>query len=101
MASKAADRTSRDREALLRAVCDRPDADAPRLRYAKCLEATGDRNDALRAEYIRVQCELKRSGLSGKWWAELHEREAALDPYCEQWADELPKLDGVRWFDFS
>jgi uncharacterized protein (TIGR02996 family) len=92
-----ATRTPGDREGLLRAVCQRPEDDAPRLRYAECLEATGDANDSLRAEFIRVQCELTRSDLPDDRWAELQERKEALDPYRDRWADELPKLDGVRW----
>jgi len=64
MARKRTDRTSGGREALLRAVCERPDDDASRLRYAESLEATGDPEDALRAEFIRVQYELARSDLS-------------------------------------
>jgi uncharacterized protein (TIGR02996 family) len=97
MIRKRADRTPGDREALLRAVCERPEDDAPRLRYAECLEATGDPNDALRAEFIRVQCELARLEVSDDRWLELQERKAAFDAYCDRWADELPKLDGVRW----
>ncbi len=97
MARKRADRTPGEREALLRAVCERPEDDTPRLRYAEFLEATGDPDDVLRAEFIRVQCELSRSDLSDERWSQLQERKDALEANCERWVDELPKLDGVRW----
>lgn len=43
-----------EREALLRAVCDSPTDDTPRLIYADWLEENGDPE---RAEFIRLQCE--------------------------------------------
>jgi hypothetical protein len=61
------------------------------------LEATGDPDEALRAEFIRVQCELSRSDLSDERWSQLQERKDDLETNCERWADELPRLDGVRW----
>jgi uncharacterized protein (TIGR02996 family) len=97
MARMRADRTPGDREALLRAVCERPEDDSPRLRYAEYLDATGDPGDAPRAEFIRVQCELARSDLSDERWSELEERKDILDSNRDRWADELPRLDGVRW----
>ena len=86
-----------DRDALLRAVCDHPEDDTPRLRYAEFLEATGDPDDGLRAEFIRVQCELARADLSEDRWSQLYERKEALEANRDRWADELPKLDGIRW----
>ena len=44
-----------DRDALIRAILDGPDDDAPRLAYADWLDVHGERE---RAELIRVQCEL-------------------------------------------
>jgi uncharacterized protein (TIGR02996 family) len=44
-----------DRDALLRAICDAPDDDAPRLIYADWLDEHGDPRQA---EFIRVQIEL-------------------------------------------
>jgi hypothetical protein len=61
------------------------------------LEATGDPDDGLRAEFIRVQCELARLVLPDERWSQLEERKDALEAYRERWANELPKLDGVRW----
>ena len=46
-----------DRDALLRAICENPDDDAPRLIYADWLDEHGD---ARQAEFIRVQIELAR-----------------------------------------
>ncbi len=86
-----------EREARLRAVCERPDDDSARLEYAEFLEATGDPDDALRAEFIRVQCELARPDLpSARWW-QINERKSVLETNCDRWANELPMLDGVRW----
>ena len=44
-----------EREALLRAICDNPDDDTPRLVFADWLQEHGDE---ARAEFIRVQVEL-------------------------------------------
>jgi uncharacterized protein (TIGR02996 family) len=83
-------------QTLLRAVCERPDEDAPRLRYAEWLEATGDPNDAARAEFIRVQCQLAYIH-RGNEWGKLREREEPLKSHCDRWASELPRFDGIRW----
>src|SRR4051794_40793063 len=48
------------RDALLLAVCDAPDDDAPRLVFADWLEENGDENDRDWAEYIRLECEEAR-----------------------------------------
>jgi uncharacterized protein (TIGR02996 family) len=44
-----------DRDALLRAICENPDDDAPRLVYADWLDEHGDPEQA---EFIRLQLEL-------------------------------------------
>jgi uncharacterized protein (TIGR02996 family) len=46
-----------EREALLRAVCEFPDDDTPRLVFADWLQEHGEEE---RAEFIRVQCRLAR-----------------------------------------
>lgn len=97
VALEQANRIPGDREALLRAVCEHPEDDAPRLRYAEALEATGDPDDALRAEFIRVKCELARADLPDERWWQLQERKDALAAHCDRWADQLPKYDGIRW----
>jgi uncharacterized protein (TIGR02996 family) len=45
-----------EREALYRAVCERPDDDLPRLVFADWLDEHGEHD---RATFIRVQCELE------------------------------------------
>lgn len=47
-----------EREALLRAICDNPDDDTPRLVFADWLDEHGEPE---RAEFIRVQIELTRA----------------------------------------
>jgi uncharacterized protein (TIGR02996 family) len=46
-----------EREALYRAVCERPDDDLPRLVFADWLDEHGEHN---RAAFIRAQCELEQ-----------------------------------------
>jgi uncharacterized protein (TIGR02996 family) len=68
-------------EAFLRAICDRPDDDAPRLVYADWLEEHGD---AERARFIRLQIALRASG--------------EPDPLRERECEELFQSNGRRWF---
>src|SRR4051794_39792665 len=49
-----------DEAALLQAVLDAPDDDAPRLAYAKWSEDQGDAASVARAELIRTQIDLAR-----------------------------------------
>ena len=44
-----------EREALLKAVCENPDDDTPRLVFADWLQENGEEE---RAEFIRVQIEV-------------------------------------------
>ncbi len=50
-----------EREALLRAVCENPDEDTPRLVFADWLQENGDE---ARAEFIRVQIALARGSIA-------------------------------------
>lgn len=50
----------REQRALLDAVWNDYDGDAPRLAYADWLDSVGDPADTGRAEYIRIECELAR-----------------------------------------
>lgn len=86
-----------DIETCLRDVCARPEDNAPKLRYAGLLDASGNPDDAVRAEFIRVQCELARTAHSDERWIQLWERKTALEINTERWAEELPKFEGVRW----
>jgi uncharacterized protein (TIGR02996 family) len=53
-----------DRDALLRAICENPDDDAPRLIYADWLDEHGRTEDA---EFIRVQIELARQKVTAQY----------------------------------
>jgi uncharacterized protein (TIGR02996 family) len=50
-------------DAFLRAICDNPDDDTPRLVYADWLDEHGDEARRARAEFIRTQVELARMPL--------------------------------------
>lgn len=47
-----------DREAFIRAICESPADDTPRLIFADWLEEQGNKEDRDRAEFIRVQIKL-------------------------------------------
>jgi uncharacterized protein (TIGR02996 family) len=98
-----------ERDALLRAVCENPDDDTPRLVYADWLQENGSKHDRARAEFIRVQCELAHRG--NPFWFDrpflgdqllfaadrpadaLIARETALlDRHGEAWVREIPVL---------
>jgi uncharacterized protein (TIGR02996 family) len=70
-------------EDLIRAIRDNPDDDAPHLAYAGWLDTNGD---PVRAELIRVQCELARGVDDGPRLVALKTRER-----------ELCKAHGPRW----
>ncbi|AMV23654.1 Leucine Rich repeats (2 copies) [Gemmata sp. SH-PL17] len=75
-----------ERDALLRAVCDNPDDDTPRLVFADWLQEHGDE---VRAEFIRVQIALARGDASTK----LKEREQELlTAHQEVWEQPLGKF---------
>lgn len=81
-----------DHDALLAGVLANPDADLPRLVYADFIEENGD---ALRAEFIRVQC-----ALAGGFFEDEKEKHALLiraatlrDAHGEEWLEPL-KLKG-------
>jgi uncharacterized protein (TIGR02996 family) len=79
-----------ERELLLRAVCENPDEDAPRLVFADWLQENGEEEQA---EFIRLQIEI--AGLpDGKKKLKKQEREKALlDAHGEEWAEPLRSLD--------
>jgi uncharacterized protein (TIGR02996 family) len=49
-----------DRDALLRAIRAHPEEDTPRLMFADWLDEQGDEASRLRAEFVRLQCEIAR-----------------------------------------
>jgi uncharacterized protein (TIGR02996 family) len=83
-------------EALLRAIFDAPEDDAPRLIYADWLE---ERGDADRAEFIRVQCELARLPPDDEGRAGLEARERSLlEDHSVDWSAPLFGMGTARVF---
>jgi uncharacterized protein (TIGR02996 family) len=77
-----------DREALLRAIIEDPDDDAPRLIYADWLDEHGN---ADRAEFIRLQCDIYSTPMPEKHWSALVDRARTLLGNNEKlWMQELP-----------
>jgi uncharacterized protein (TIGR02996 family) len=71
-----------DRDALLRAICEAPDDDAPRLIYADWLDEHGDPRQA---EFIRVQIELARAREDDQQTHLLKQREQDLWRELRKW----------------
>jgi len=72
-----------DGDALLRAICEHPDEDTPRLVYADWLDENGD---PVWAAFIRLQCRLERMAEDDPGRANLARA-----------AGELVKIHGRRW----
>jgi uncharacterized protein (TIGR02996 family) len=86
-----------DGDALLRAICENPAEDTPRLAYADWLQENGRPE---RAEFIRLQCEAW--GLCPAYptvTAARTRASALLREYRDRWFDELPTILGVEWGD--
>jgi uncharacterized protein (TIGR02996 family) len=83
-----------DEAAFLRAVCEQPDEDGPRLVYADWLD---ERGDPL-GEFIRLQLKLARyrpaDSRRPAWELRAAELWAAHGP---AWLARLPRLPGVTW----
>jgi uncharacterized protein (TIGR02996 family) len=69
---------SREEEGLLHDVCANPEDVAPRLVYADWLDERGQKGDAERAEFIRLQCRLGEAGDAAQT-VRLRKREAELE----------------------
>ncbi len=82
--------------AWLRPILQRPDDDAPRLRAAELLAATGD----ARAELLRSQCELAAAPEYDGRRAVLETRvNNLLAAYAEPWLDAtLPNGNTMPWY---
>jgi uncharacterized protein (TIGR02996 family) len=85
-----------DREALLRAVCENPDDDLPRLVFADWLE---EHDEPDRAEFIRLQCEMAKSIYRFHPRYSLREKRF-LDAHNSKWRLELPEHPNVTWHEF-
>jgi len=86
-----------EREALLRAVCENPDEDTPRLVFADWLQENGDEE---RAEFIRLQIELvgMRDG-KAKQKKQAREKEL-LKAHQVDWTAPLKEFEGNRTGDY-
>jgi len=77
-----------DADALLRAILNSPDDDAPRLVYADWLDEQGD---SARAAFIRVQVQLARLSADDPAYPRLVQTERnLLDPNRKSWSEWLP-----------
>lgn len=87
-----------EREALLRAVCEFPDDDTPRLVFADWLQEHGEEE---RAEFIRVQIEqtrLKKESIP--WWKCESRARKLLKAHGWQWGRDIVANDDFFWGDF-
>ncbi len=80
-----------EREMLLRAVCESPDDDTPRLVFAGWLDENGEPE---RAEFIRVQIAIARGAQAPQSVARA---EGLLRLHKRQWLAELPEQMGWVW----
>jgi uncharacterized protein (TIGR02996 family) len=89
-----------DEDAFLRAICENPDDDTPRLVFADWLDERGGAANAAWAELIRVQVPLAR-GLGGER-ERLAARERAVEPaVIADWPKRLGAPDGLAWQNWS
>ncbi len=87
-----------EREALLRAVCEFPDDDTPRLVFADWLQEHGEEE---RAEFIRVQIEQTRlKPESVPWWKCESRARKLLKAHERQWGNDIVANDNFFWGDF-
>lgn len=87
-----------EREALLRAICDNPDDDTPRLVFADWLQEHGEEE---RAEFVRLQVrhtELLRYASSDTDNFARQARELWVR-HGSKWLAELPQIPGIKWHD--
>lgn len=80
-----------EREALLRAVCDNPDDDTPRLVFADWLQENGNESDCARAEFIRAQIEQTRHTRYTIPWFKCDKRiRKLLAEHEKHWHEDVP-----------
>lgn len=86
---------------FLRAIVAHPNEDTPRLIFADYLEEQGDPEAWLRAQFIRLQCELARLPPDAPRRAALQRQEQELlQARQTAWRGELPEVPGIRWETF-
>jgi uncharacterized protein (TIGR02996 family) len=84
-----------DRQALLRAIVEARDDDAPRLVYADWLDEHGD---AERAEFIRLQCTIHGTPMpDDQWKAAVARCDALLAANEARWMKGVPGPPAVEW----
>ncbi len=84
-----------EREALLRAVCEFPDDDTPRLVFADWLQKHGEEE---RAEFIRVQVEGDRGTKVGRFRGPYDPHaQALLERHESEWRSGLTDSPGFGW----
>jgi uncharacterized protein (TIGR02996 family) len=89
-----------EERALLRAICEHPDEDVPRLVYADWLQ---EHDQPKRAELIRAQIGLARSkgdddARRPEWSARVR---YLLQTYSKLWRGQLPRIPRVSWGPFE
>ncbi|MCI0702716.1 MAG: TIGR02996 domain-containing protein [Planctomycetia bacterium] len=89
-----------DEEAFLRAICDQPDEDTPRLVFADWLDEQGGSVNAAWAELIRVQVALARG--AGAERERLAARESELEPaVVAVWPTRSGSRPWLKWANWS
>lgn len=88
-----------EREALLRAVCESPDDDTPRLVFADWLD---EHDEPERAEFIQVQVALQQfTGPSTAGSALMNRMHKLLRLNEQRWRAELPYSERFMWGRFD
>ena len=82
-----------ERELLLRAVCENPDDDTPRLVFADWLQEHGDE---ARAEFIRLQIRLATVPAEEQNAEDLVREVELLQAYQADWTEPLRDFEGSR-----
>jgi uncharacterized protein (TIGR02996 family) len=96
-----------DRRPFIDAILADSEDDTSRLVYADWLEEHGDESDCVRAEFIRIGCEVAKLASDNPRRAELERREdELLAAHGRDWCRDLPgepdewirrRADGLRW----
>jgi uncharacterized protein (TIGR02996 family) len=80
------------RDALLLAVCEAPDDDAPRLVFADWLTDNGDEAERAWGEFIRLECEWEKLPADDPRRPAVGTRSAELwNRYSRFWSEYLPR----------
>ncbi len=87
-----------ERDALLKAVCEYPDDDTPRLVFADWLQEHGEDD---RAEFIRVQIEqTKLEPRTVPWWKCYSRARKLFTSRGWEWCEEIHPDRSFRWDEF-